>query len=201
MVRCGGQGKTLAACLQDVARPQGRREGLCVPGSMSMGVSSLNRLFFTDLYCLSGFVDVSESQGPGAILRSFSLNCSSNVPTLELLRVQPPTTFFNPPSLTRWQGIYVGKVGSWAQLGTVGEGQTLNSQSQRWCESDRVSRSVMSDSATPWTVACQAPLSMEFLSSCPGKSTGVGCHSLLQGSSQPRDRTWISCTTGRFSTV
>ena len=25
-----------------------------------------------------------------------------------------------------------------------------------------VSRSVMSDSAIPWTVACQAPLSMEF---------------------------------------
>ena len=25
-----------------------------------------------------------------------------------------------------------------------------------------VSRSVMSDSATPWTVACQAPLSMKF---------------------------------------
>ena len=30
---------------------------------------------------------------------------------------------------------------------------------------------------TPWTVACQAPLSMEF----PGKNTGVGCHFLLQG--------------------
>ena len=28
--------------------------------------------------------------------------------------------------------------------------------------------------ATPWTVAYQASLSMEF--SCPGKSTGVGCH-------------------------
>ena len=27
------------------------------------------------------------------------------------------------------------------------------------------------------TVACQAPLSMDF----PGKNTGVGCHSLLQG--------------------
>ena len=26
----------------------------------------------------------------------------------------------------------------------------------------RVSRSVMSDSVTPWTIACQAPLSMEF---------------------------------------
>ena len=32
-------------------------------------------------------------------------------------------------------------------------------------------------SATPWTVACQAPQSMGF----PGKNTGVGCHFLLQG--------------------
>ena len=32
--------------------------------------------------------------------------------------------------------------------------------------------------ATPWTVARQAPPSMEF---CPGKSAGVGCHFLLQG--------------------
>ena len=30
--------------------------------------------------------------------------------------------------------------------------------------------------ASPWTVACQAPLSMET-----GKNTGVGCHLLLQG--------------------
>ena len=30
--------------------------------------------------------------------------------------------------------------------------------------------------ATPWTAACQAPLSMDF----PGKGTGVGCHCLLQ---------------------
>ena len=29
---------------------------------------------------------------------------------------------------------------------------------------------------TPWTAAYQAPLSMDF----PGKSTGVGCHSLLR---------------------
>ena len=28
---------------------------------------------------------------------------------------------------------------------------------------------------TLWTVACQAPLSMDF----PGRSTGVGCHCLL----------------------
>ena len=32
-------------------------------------------------------------------------------------------------------------------------------------------------SATPWTAASQAPPSMNF----PGKSTGVGCHFLLQG--------------------
>ena len=32
-------------------------------------------------------------------------------------------------------------------------------------------------SATPWTVAHQAPLSMDS----PGKNTGVGCHCLLQG--------------------
>ena len=31
--------------------------------------------------------------------------------------------------------------------------------------------------ATPWTVTHQAPLSLEF----SGKSTGVGCHFLLQG--------------------
>ena len=31
---------------------------------------------------------------------------------------------------------------------------------------------------TPWTVACQAPLSM---GDSPGRNTGVGCHVLLQG--------------------
>ena len=36
--------------------------------------------------------------------------------------------------------------------------------------------SVVSDLATPWTAAYQAPLSMGF----PGKSTGVGCHCLLR---------------------
>ena len=32
-------------------------------------------------------------------------------------------------------------------------------------------------SATPWTAALQAPLSIDF----PGKNTGVGCQFLLQG--------------------
>ena len=49
------------------------------------------------------------------------------------------------------------------------------------------SRFLMSYSLRPpWTVACQAPLSMEFCpipcrNSYPGTNTGVGCHSLLQG--------------------
>ena len=43
--------------------------------------------------------------------------------------------------------------------------------------------------ATPWTVACLAPVSMGF----PGKNTGVGCLSSSRGSSQPRDWSDISC--------
>ena len=35
----------------------------------------------------------------------------------------------------------------------------------------------------------------------PGKSTGVGCHFLLQGSSWPRDGTQVSCTAGRHFTL
>ncbi|XP_047420639.1 cadherin-related family member 4 isoform X2 [Sciurus carolinensis] len=67
-------------------------------------------LIVSDLHSLPWFINVSEREGPGTILQSFSFNCSSHMPTLELVNVQPPTTFFNPPSLTRWQGIYVGKV-------------------------------------------------------------------------------------------
>ena len=37
---------------------------------------------------------------------------------------------------------------------------------------------------TPWAVACQASLSMEWNS--PGNNTGVVCHFLLQGTSRPR---------------
>ena len=45
-------------------------------------------------------------------------------------------------------------------------------------KSENVSRSVVSDSATPWTVACQAPLSMTILQA---RITGLGSHSVLQG--------------------
>ena len=56
------------------------------------------------------------------------------------------------------------------------------------------SRSVMSYSVTPWTVAYQAPPSMgfsrqEYWSGLPFPSPG--------GSSRPRDQTWVSCIPGR----
>ena len=50
---------------------------------------------------------------------------------------------------------------------------------------------------TPWTIAGQAPLSMDF----PGKYTGVGCHALFQGIFPMKDRTlisWGSCIAGGF---
>ncbi|CAH6777721.1 cadherin-related family member 4 isoform X3 [Phodopus roborovskii] len=68
-------------------------------------------LLISVLHSLPWSIDISESQGPGTILPPFSFNCSSYMPTLELLSVRPPTSFFNNPSLHRLdKGIYVGKV-------------------------------------------------------------------------------------------
>ena len=47
--------------------------------------------------------------------------------------------------------------------------------------------SVISDSATLWTVATQVHLSMEFL------NTGAGCHALPQGIFLIQDWTCVSC--------
>ncbi|XP_073757312.1 cadherin-related family member 4 isoform X5 [Callorhinus ursinus] len=67
-------------------------------------------LVVSELHCLPWFINVSESQGPGTTIHSFSFNCTAHMPMLELVHVQPPTTFFNQPSLSRWQKIYVGTV-------------------------------------------------------------------------------------------
>ena len=53
-----------------------------------------------------------------------------------------------------------------------------------------LSHSAVSDTfVTPWAVACQASLSMGF----SRQNTGVACHVLIQGSSQPRNWTHVSC--------
>ena len=52
--------------------------------------------------------------------------------------------------------------------------------------------------ATPWIVACTKLLRpWDF----QGKSTGVGCHFLLQKSSQPRDQTQVSHIVDRCFTI
>ena len=50
--------------------------------------------------------------------------------------------------------------------------------------------SVMSNSETLWTAACQAPLSVH--GNFPGKNTGVGCHFLVQGIFPTQDQIRIS---------
>ena len=57
--------------------------------------------------------------------------------------------------------------------------------------------SVMSESLQPHGLyPARLLLSWDF----PGKNTGMGCHSFSRGSSQPRDRTRVSCTAGKFFT-
>ena len=47
---------------------------------------------------------------------------------------------------------------------------------------------------------CVWPTSLLFPCNSPGKNTGVGSHSLLQGIFQHRDGYWVSCIACRFFT-
>ena len=60
-----------------------------------------------------------------------------------------------------------------------------------------LSCSVTSDSATPWTVALQAPLTMVILQARILEWIAMSSSS---GSSQPRDQTQVSHIVGRFFT-
>ena len=69
-------------------------------------------------------------------------------------------------------------------------------------KSERVRHSFMSDSATPWTIVHQAPLSMELILQ-DGTLEWVAIY-YSRGSSWPRDWThvsYISCIAGRFFTI
>ena len=61
-----------------------------------------------------------------------------------------------------------------------------------------VSRSVVSNSGTPWTVTHQAPLSMGFLQARILEWVAIP---FSRGSSQPRDQTRVSRFAGRFFTI
>ena len=54
-----------------------------------------------------------------------------------------------------------------------------------------VSRSVVSDSATPWTVACQAPLSMAFSRQGYWSGLPFPSPSISRGSSRRREQTCV----------
>ena len=55
----------------------------------------------------------------------------------------------------------------------------------------------MNNSATPWTLACQAPLSMEF----SWQNTAVGDYPFSRRSSWTRDQAWVSYIADRFFTI
>ena len=62
----------------------------------------------------------------------------------------------------------------------VGTNSTVCKRQHKFClsgMSDSLSMSAMSDSYSPWTVAARLLCSWDS----PGKNTGVGSHSLLQG--------------------
>ena len=61
-----------------------------------------------------------------------------------------------------------------------------------------VCQSVMSDSATPWTSARQAPLSMWILQARILEWVAIP---FSRGSSQPRNQTCVSRIAGRFLTI
>ena len=69
----------------------------------------------------------------------------------------------------------------------------LLAPAMKWSES----HSVVSESlrAPLWPASLFCPWHY------PGKNTGVGCHSLLRGSSQAKDRTQVSCIAGGFFTI
>jgi len=56
-----------------------------------------------------------------------------------------------------------------------------------------INHSLVSDSLWPHGLE---PIRLLCPWNSPGKNTGVGCHFLLQGSSQPKDRTRVSCIAG-----
>ena len=91
-----------------------------------------------------------------------------------------------------WGPPRIGRDHSWAESHSVGGTKATSSQCRV------LSRSAMSDSATPWTTARQAPLSMGILQA---KILEWVAKPSSRGSSQPGDRTQVSRIAGGFFTI
>ena len=94
------------------------------------------------------------------------------------------------PRQEYWSGLSFPSLGCIPNPGIEPESPELQADSlpsEPPCKQEQLfSCSVVSDSATPWTVACQAPLSMEF-----SRQEYWVAISFSRGSSRPRDRTCI----------
>ena len=86
-----------------------------------------------------------------------------------------------------WQATVHGVTKSWTRLSDFTHSLILKYVMCSVVHAQQLSR--VRHFATPWTVAHKVPLSIGF----PSKNTGVGCHFFPRGSSQPRDRTCVSC--------
>ena len=83
----------------------------------------------------------------------------------------------------------------WKQLSTNAQTWLKSLWKLKWKDGESVTHSVVSNSL--WDpMDCSPPGS-----SVPGKNTGVGCHTLLQGIFLTQGQTWVSCIAGRFLTV
>ena len=85
----------------------------------------------------------------------------------------------------------VGPQMSWAKVDYQRAGYA-------WRESVTFILSCVQVFLTPWAVAYQVPLSMEFSRKRILEWVAIP---FSRGSSQPRDQTWVSCIAGRFFTV
>ena len=91
----------------------------------------------------------------------------------------------------KWQKIYLHPI-----VWVTGWCYMRNNAEVKWSEVKSLSRVQLF--ATPWTVAYQAPPSMGFFWARVLEWVVI---SFSRGSSQPRDRTQISCSVGRFFTI
>ena len=74
----------------------------------------------------------------------------------------------------------------------------FNQRSEEFQKSESFSHLVMPSSLWPYGLQ---PARLLRPWDSLGKNTGVGCHALLQGSFQPRDRTQGACIAGGFFTI
>ena len=79
---------------------------------------------------------------------------------------------FSPQNLHSFSPVYLLSTTANIRIGALIYSKNLNA---KWIIGCAVC--AVSNSAIPWSVARQAPLSVDF----PGKNTGVSCHFLLQG--------------------